>query len=307
LATRIGNPHAIGLASLMMGIAAFQASMWRTACERLTAAEATLRDNCTGVAWELTSLHVFHLNSTYYVGRVADLQLRVPSLIKEAQSRGDRYATTDLRLSNLNSIWLAQDDVEAARAAAAEAMSQLSPRGYLDQHFYALMAETSIDLYANEGAAAHRRLIEQWPGIKKAMMLRIQCIRVVAIQMRAYAAVAAAESADSDLLKAAQRDATALAKEGMEWATAFAAAIQAAIAAARGRTEEAVNLLASAQDHFTKAEMPLFAAACSRHAGATIGGDEGLERIRLTDEAMAAQNIRDPERFAHMLVPGFRR
>ncbi len=306
LATRINNPHAMGLVSLITGIAAFQASRWRTAREQLSAAEATLRDNCTGVTWELTSNHVFHLNATYYVGRHAELQLRVPRLLKEAQSRGDRYATTDLRLSHLNSVWLAQDDVEAAREAAREAMSHLSPRGYLDQHFYGLMAETNIDLYANDGPTAYQRVIDQWPAIKKAMMLRIQCIRVVALQMRANAALVAAESGDSDLLDAAKRDAVALANEDMEWATAFAAAIQAAVSAARGISEEAVKLLASAQAHFTTAEMPLFAAACSRHIGAILDGDEGRAMIRRTDDAMAAQNIRHPERFAHMLVPGFR-
>jgi hypothetical protein len=296
----------MGLASMMTGIAAFQASRWRTACEQLSAAEATLRDNCTGVAWELTSAHVFHLNATYYVGRLAELQLRVPLLLKEAQSRGDRYATTDLRLSNLNSVWLAQDDVEAAREAAREAMSHLSPRGYLDQHFYGLMAETNIDLYTNDGPAAYQRVIDQWPSIKSAMMLRIQCIRVVALQMRAYAAVVAAESPDSDLLKLAQRDAGALAREGMEWATAFAATIQAAVSAARGKTEEAVKLLRSAQAHFEAAEMPLFAAACSRHVGTILRGDQGDDMIRQADGTLAVQNIRDPERFADMLVPGFR-
>lgn len=307
LAVRIGNAHAIGLASMMTGIAAFQASRWRTACDRLADAEATLRDRCTGVAWELTSLHVFHLNATYYVGRLAELQLRVPSLIKEAQSRGDRYATTDLRLSNLNSVWLAQDNVGSARHAAREAMAQWSPRGYLDQHFYALMAETNIDLYAGQGAAAYRRLTEQWPAIKKAMLLRIQSIRVVALQMRAYAAVAAAASADDELLEAARRDAAALAKEGMEWATAFARAIEAAVAAARGRTEQAVELLARAQAHFMTAEMPLFAAASARHRGVIVGGDEGAGLIRVADDAMRAQNIVHPERFAAMLLTGFER
>lgn len=306
LAKRIDHPHAIGLTSLIMGIAAFQASRWRTACERLAAAEATLRDNCTGVAWELTSTHVFHLNATYYVGRHAELQQRVPTLVKEAQRRGDRYATTDLRLSHMNSVWLAQDDAEAARSEAREAMSQLSPHGYLDQHFYALMAETNIDFYVGDGAKAYRRITEQWPAIKKAMMLRIQSIRVVALQMRAYAAILAAHSADSDLLEVAERDAAALDREGMEWATGFAATVRAAIAAARRNLEQAEKLLAAARDHFHSAEMPLFAAACSRHRGEILGGDEGRSMTSATDDLMAAQNIRHPERFAHMLVPGFR-
>jgi serine/threonine protein kinase len=305
LAARIGNSHAIGLASLMTGIAAFQASQWRVACERLADAEATLRSRCTGVAWELTSLHVFQLNATYYAGKLAELQERVPALIKEARSRGDRYATTDLQLSNLNAVWLAQNNVAAARHAVGEAMAQWSARGYLDQHFYALIAQTNIDLYAGDGVAAYRRLTEQWPAIKKAMLLRIQSIRVVALQMRAYAAIAAAKALGPALLAAADRDADALAKEGVEWATAFARAVQAATAAARRQVREAVDRLASARFHFIRADMPLFAAACARHRNVIVGGDKGLETVRVADETLRAQNIANPERFAAMLVTGF--
>jgi hypothetical protein len=92
----------------------------------------------------------------------------------------------------------------------------------------------------------------------------------------------------------------------MEWATAFAATIQAAVSAVRGETEDAVKLLVSAQAHFKTAEMPIFAAACSRHVGAILRGNDGQDMIRLADGAMAAQNIQHPERFAHLLVPGFR-
>src|SRR5690606_13806054 len=111
---------------------------------------------------------------------------------------------------------------------------------------------------------------------------------------------------DSELLELAQRDAAALAAEDMEWATAFSVTVQAAVSAARGKVEESAKLLASAQQHFAAAEMPLFAAACARHRGGILGGDKGQAMIRESDDAMAAQNIQQPERFAHMLVPGFR-
>jgi eukaryotic-like serine/threonine-protein kinase len=207
----------------------------------------------------------------------------------------------------LNSVWLARDEVDEARDAAREAMAQWSPRGYLDQHFYALMADTNIDLYAGQGASAYARIVQQWPAIKKAMLLRIQCIRVVALQMRAYAAIAAADSKDSELLKSALKDGAALAKEGMEWATAFAAAIAAAAALARGQKDEAIKQLESAQQHFFAAEMPLFAAASAHHRGVIIGGDEGKELIAFGSQSMKAQNITRTDRFANMLIPGFGR
>ncbi len=50
----MGHPHAIGLSIWASGVAAYLVGHWKNAAALCERAAEILRDQCTGVTWELT-------------------------------------------------------------------------------------------------------------------------------------------------------------------------------------------------------------------------------------------------------------
>lgn len=59
LAEQSNHPHALGLANLWGGCAAWLFGEWRKTRELCECAERIFRDQCIGVAWELATTHIF--------------------------------------------------------------------------------------------------------------------------------------------------------------------------------------------------------------------------------------------------------
>ena len=59
LAERVGHPHALGMARLSSGAAAYLEEHFSAGLEELDQAEAILREQCTGVIWELDTARIF--------------------------------------------------------------------------------------------------------------------------------------------------------------------------------------------------------------------------------------------------------
>ena len=55
------HPHALGMARLSSGAAAYLEGHFRVGLERLDEAEAIFREQCTGVIWELDTARIFGL------------------------------------------------------------------------------------------------------------------------------------------------------------------------------------------------------------------------------------------------------
>ncbi|NNE43322.1 MAG: hypothetical protein HKN12_03865, partial [Gemmatimonadetes bacterium] len=89
------------------------------------------------------------------------------------------------------------------------------------------------------------------------------------------------------------------------WSAPFTERLHAGLAAAEGRTEEAAARLERAAAGFAEREFALFAAACLRTHGELTGGTGGMDKVRKADAALAAAGVRNPARFARVLVPGF--
>ena len=135
---------------------------WREARESFDRAEAIFRDRCTGVAWELDTVHNLSLWATTHMGDLAALRRRWPVLLQEAQERGDLYAITTLNTFFMTLLRLADDDPEGARRELAAVMGRWSHRGFHVQHGNALRAEVHIDLYRGDGLAAWGRMRQHW-------------------------------------------------------------------------------------------------------------------------------------------------
>jgi len=304
----VDHPHALGLATFAPAFAAFYQGRFKTAFEISEQAQAIFRERCTGVAWEINTAQNYMLSSLLYLGEIAEMSRRVPMLLREAKERGDLYTATDVAAGRHNIVWLAADDVEGARMVLHEAIGQWSMRDFHYQHWLELFAENQADIYDGKGESAWNRIGERWSDLIASLALRIQLIRIEALQLRGRSALAAAASglARKELLPAIQRDADVIEREKMPWATPLAQLMRAGIAAIRSDSDASLPLLLRAAEGFDKADMALYAAVARRRRGELLGGDEGRDLITTANNFMVNQRIKNPTRMTALLAPGFR-
>ena len=222
LTKECGHPHASGLVPLARATTALLFGRWREARESFDTAEAIFRDRCTGVAWELDTVHNLALWATTHMGDLATLRGRWPVLLQEAQERGDLYAITTLNTFFMTLLRLADDDPEGARRELAAVMGRWSHRGFHVQHGNAFRAEVHIDLYRGDGRSAWSRMRQHWGLYRRSQLLRVQMLRIELLELRGRSALAAARTArrPAALLRAAARDARRLEREREPWARA---------------------------------------------------------------------------------------
>jgi hypothetical protein len=307
IAERIDQPHARGLVTLCKGIAGYMEGRWKDGRTFSDQAEATFRDQCTGVTWELDTAHSFSNWSMFFLGDVAELIRRLPILRKEALERGDLYAATNLGTFVGYLPWLAADDPAGARRDLGDVMRQWSQRGFHVQHLTGLMATVQIDLYEGNGEAALAHLREQWSTLRSSMFLRVQTVRIFMHSLRARAALLAAVRATDPRasLRAAEQDAARIESERMTWSQPIAQLIRAGIAAFRNNSNAAMRHLDIAVAAFDAADMGLFAAAARRRLGEIVGGDRGRVLIESADAWLAGQGIQNAGNMTTLYAPGF--
>ena len=306
LAARLGQPHGIGISLWAGGVAAYSMGEWKRAAERCERAAEILREECTGVMWELTVANRFMLAALLYLGDIAEISRRVPVLLSTALEQGNIFAATDLR-TRLNLLWLAADSPDRARQEVIDALQQWTHEGFHLQHYTSLHALTQIELYTGDGEVAWKHFAGQWKALRRSMLLRVQALRIEAWFLKARTALSAAAVTPRDratLIKVADRLAAKIDREEMAWGQPLAATIQTGVAALRGDAARVPVLLAAALAGFEKADMALYAAAARRLLGQVTPGDEGRQLVAQADEWMQRQQIKNPARMAIMLAPG---
>ena len=123
------------------------------------------------------------------------------------------------------------------------------------------------------------------------------------VHLRAAAAVCLALDGETKpLLGRARRDVAALERERLPWSLALAKLIRAAIQNRSGDSAACANLLADASDELDRAAMPAYAAA-ARFWRTRLQNDSPGQNAAI--EELQAMGVRNPERMAAMLVPGF--
>jgi serine/threonine protein kinase len=309
LGRELDDPRARAWARGASGVTQYLFGAWRAADEACCASETMLREQCSGVWWELGSMHTFSLSALTCMGAWGKLASRLPACVKEAQDRGNLYAATNLRVGFPSMLWLAQDDPTSARLDVDDAIAAWARQGVQVQHFYHLTALSNTDLYLGDPAAVRARIDGSWRIFERALLMRIQTIRIHMLHLRARATLGLASRATQSerrrLLRDAERDARLLEKERMPWSDALAALVRATVVALRGESDVAARLLDEAARRFDAVDMALHAATARHRLGRLIGGDEGRA---LTDAAlawMANQKIKNAPRITAMLVPGF--
>ncbi len=304
-----GTPHARGVLLAARAYAEYPMGHFRRSAELASEAAELLRDQCTGVTWELGVAEMAHLWSLYYLGRIHELGQRLPQLRNEARTRGDWFMATNLSTSILNSHWLFRDQVDQARAACREAMTRWpSSLGFLLQHYWEWIALAHADLYSGDPAAAWRRATACWPRLRRSRVLLLQIARVETRSLRARSALAAARAQPTQrraLLRTATRETARLGAEPVPITRPLTTLVRAGIAACSNRPEDALSLLSQAEAGFDAAAMRLHAACARYRRGQLIGGDSGRALMVSAGNEMRREEIAVPERIADVLAPGF--
>jgi hypothetical protein len=310
VAQSVDDPYAGALHLLVTGIAAFLEGQWRESRRLLQEAETLLRERCTGVIWELATARLMSCVSLFFLGELRELGQCLPTLIKNAEERGDLYEATDLRIRISHAGLLAADDPENARKEVRDAIARWPTSKFYVQHWWSLMAEVEIALYSGESSDALKLMTERWSALRRSLLLRVQYIHIESLFHRAQSALAVAANKSvgskdqTRLLRGAERDARRIEREKMNWGDPLAQLIRAGIAISRGKVEQAMERLASAEQGFEAAGMCLFAAAARRRRGELIGGDQGKALIADSETWMNSQHIKNSVRMTAMLSPG---
>jgi hypothetical protein len=294
----------------MAGLAAYLQGRWREALERLDEADRILRDRCVGVAWELDTVQLFGLESLAYLGELRELDRRLALRLREAQDRGDLYALTHLRAGYLNCVWLARDDVEGARREAAAAMAGWSQTAFHTQHLYVLFAQTQIDLYCGDGAAAYRRVQERWPAAARSLLFRVQFARLTFLHLRLRSTLMAASQATAGsaerarLLREAEADVGRVAREPTPYALGWAPLAKASLLVMQGNRAAALTALDAAISGFDRADMRFYSAVARHCKGRLLDNAEGQTMVEHAASFMDTQGVTNPARMLGVHAPG---
>ena len=309
LARETANPHAIGIVHIARAVFHEYVGDFEASVREADLANAILREQCTGVWWEIQHAGIYAVGSLYYCGRWRELAERVPSKLNEALTHGDRYVAAEMSSGRPNTVWLLSDDTAEARRVVDESATHWEGETFHVPHWLHVFARAQIDLYEGDAGSAWSAVEAAWSPLRKAMLLRIQMIRIEAMILRARCALAAVVTCSPGDRKQRQRQAEVIArsvlKERMPWSTPLAHTIQAALAFQVGDRDAAADKLRMAGAGFADAGMFAHAMAAKRRLGGILGGDEGRDLMTTADSWFEKQGGRRPDRLTEVLAPGF--
>ena len=163
-----------------------------------------------------------------------------------------------------------------------------------------------IDLYLGDGTKAYQYICSQWKALRRSLLLRVQHVRIYALDLRALAAIAAARSDPlrrKALLKQAEADASSIAAEHAGWSDPIAALLRGLVAAARGDRTRAVRQLREAIRGFDETSMELHAAATRRRLAELVSDEEERPLIDAWLAYMKREKVENPERMTASVAP----
>lgn len=301
LAERIGHPNPLGRAFIAAGTAALMQGRWKASVELLQRAESLLRENCTGLDFELHIAQNYALLAHVQLGNLREVERRLANRLQAAREKGDLLAVTNLRTCIAPFLHLAQDDPARALREARQAIRDWTTAGFHVQHFHALCAEVNTCLYLGQPDQAWEVLTGRWPDLRASGLLRIQTVRIASLELRSRCALALAPGPGT-LLERAVRDLQAIEKEKTPYGDAMALRLQAMEAMVLDRPEEASALCFQAEIAFQSSDMGLQEAVVRRCRG-LLDGRPGADHIEGAEKWMRAQGIQDPARYTAMLAP----
>jgi hypothetical protein len=308
-ARRSGTAHAVAFVHCMTGIAAFLGGRWSESAAESERALHLLREHCIGVSWDIATAASFMCASHVFRGRLTEHARLLPTFVADARSRGDIYAAEVLPALTLSWVQhLIADNPGAASSELPPWPSSSSRTRWRIQDTNALAARADIAAYSGDPRRAWALMNDYWPLVTRSLMLRVITIRVLILMTRAKCAVALATTSEvsvserSKLLRAAETAARSMERTQCGWAGALALAIRAGIASSRGDENEGVRLLERAAADLHAFELMPWYYAARWHLASCAERTAG-EAAPL-DEWWITERIAQPQRVAHLLIPG---
>jgi hypothetical protein len=253
---------------------------------------------------------LFTLHSVQFLGEIAELTDRYKRALSDAEERGNLFMSVSLRTSTAASVWLAADDPDRARRELREAMGQWAQKRFSSPEWRATVSEAEVDLYLGDPASAYDHV----KGLFRALMRNCFFVihtRVLVAFVQGRSAIASLDglprSAREKRLKEARHWTRFLKSKRMTWTAPLASILEAGVELASGERGRAESALYAAAEAAAAADMALHGEAARHELGLLIGGDEGAALVRTANDKMISLGVRDPARFAPMLVPGLRR
>ncbi len=287
------DPYLEGWVVGGFGFAHYLGGRFTAGAEKMLQAEALFRAGAHGNIWEFNTMRVFRLFSLRLLGRWREMRAELADHLRDAARRGDRYAATTMT-RGINIAWLVVDEPARARKELDSARWSPPQGGYHMQHWYELRSRIELGIYEQDTAMVRELLAEGFAPLGRSMLERAQTLRTDARWTRGRAALYChAEGGGDELLGVAAAMVKALIKEGMPYTQAWAAMLQAGIAARRGDAEAQTARLRDVVRLAGAADLRMCAAA-ARHMLGDVRGED----------LMFEEGVKNPHRIAAMLLPG---
>jgi tetratricopeptide (TPR) repeat protein len=303
LAEELDTPFARGTSRLARALTCFMHDDWRAGLEHADAA-CQLLNRCAGVTTVQQYAQIQRVLMLRSLERFADLEVSSERNLRWAREVGNPYFEAAAHLESVLPR-LARDDVAGARAQLGEALQRASPNdGYVVHS--ALTMRVKCDLYEGRWQQAHDHVEGQWGALRRGGMLTVPVAKEFYGGLRAGVALEVAVR-DPGRRAAARRLAHAglrtLRRAQSDFAHGCRAALLAAMASEEHRLSEAIATCREAAAFFTRALLPVRAAALQRRAGELAGAPA---EIASADAQMTAHGVVDPARWTRSVAPGFR-
>lgn len=293
------------------GIHYFLDNSWSAAIATFDSVEEELRRVPHGGAWALDTVRAYGLFSRLYKGDLPALARLVPAFGREAERRGDLYASVNLR-ARLNVVWLMRDDPDGAARDLDRALAAWQPaaRGYQVQHYWALVSRCELALYRGDPTVARAHLDAELRSLRRSLLPRVPMVRVELEHLAGRIDLALAQrapegAARAALLRQVERHARRLERLRPPLAGMLALLLRAGVAHLGGDRDRAIELLRRALRWLERTETLLYARPARRALGLVTGGDDGARLIAAADAALDAAEVADPAAFSRTYVPGF--
>jgi tetratricopeptide (TPR) repeat protein len=310
LALRSQDPHGTALAKVAGGLVRAFSGEWRSALRMLDEAEVILRERCRAVTWELTNTQAWSCNSLILCGDLREAAARVPTIIREATERSDRYALMHMIYPACISA-LAADDIDRGWRVATDdsTFRSCEPGRFTAGHWGRLISTQSVHRYRGEGKRAAAFVEKEWQGLESSQFLRVHLMRVFSEFERALSLISAIDEGekDRDVMREAERSVKRVLGDKPEYAAPMGQYVAGCLAAVRGDRDQARSAFERAAAGLAAVDMGYLALCARQRYAGLLGGDSGSELTRKCHEDFGARGVVDIAACLTMSAPGFRK